>query len=63
MAMSINSHGVDTYLGKIYIVLSDNVERQLRLAAVVRLGGKKGDLSNAIEDAVIDWLKKDMKPA
>jgi hypothetical protein len=50
-------------LGKIYIVLSDNVERRLRLAAVVRLGGKKGDLSNAIEDAVVDWLKKDMKPA
>ena len=24
---------------------------------VVRLGGKKGDLSGAIEDAVNDWLK------
>jgi hypothetical protein len=29
------------------------------LAAVVRLGGKKGDLSGAIEVAVKDWLKKD----
>jgi hypothetical protein len=46
-------------LGKIYVVLSD--ERRLRLAAVVRLGGKKGGLSGAIELAVIDWLKK--KPA
>ena len=49
-------------LGKVYIVLSDEVERRLRLAAVVRLGGKKGDLSNAIELAVTDWLKKDWKP-
>jgi hypothetical protein len=49
-------------LGKCYIVLSDEVERQLRFAAVKRLGGKKGDLSNAIELAVVDWLKKDWKP-
>jgi hypothetical protein len=32
------------------------------LAIVVRLGGKKGDLSGAIEEAVNDWLKKDSKP-
>ncbi len=54
--------GVDAHLGKCYIVLSDEVERRLRLAAVMRLGGKKGDLSNAIELAVVDWLKKDWKP-
>ena len=40
-------------------MLSDQVEHRLRLAAVVRLGGKKGDLSNAIELAVNDWLSKD----
>ena len=49
-------------MGKCYIVLSDEVERRLRLAAVMRLGGKKGDLSGAIEEAVVDWLKKDWKP-
>jgi hypothetical protein len=48
-------------LGRLYIVLSDDVERQLRLAAVVRLGGKKGDLSEAIELAVTDWLNKKPK--
>ncbi|MGA2785304.1 MAG: hypothetical protein ABSF09_11460 [Candidatus Bathyarchaeia archaeon] len=48
-------------MGRIYIVLSDNVERRLRLAVVMRLGGKKGDLSGAIEQAVVDWLKKDAK--
>jgi hypothetical protein len=46
-------------LGRLYIVLSDDVERRLRVAAVVRLGGKKGDLSGAIELAVKDWLKND----
>jgi hypothetical protein len=45
-----------------YIVLSDAVERRLRLAIVMRLGGKKGDLSGAIQEAVTDWLRKDAKP-
>jgi hypothetical protein len=40
-------------------VLSDRVERRLRLAIVKRLGGKKGNLSTAIENAIVDWLKKD----
>ena len=48
-------------MGKMYIVLSDHVERRLRLASVMRLGGKKGNLSNAIEEAVVDWLRKDPK--
>jgi hypothetical protein len=46
-------------LGRIYVVLSDDIERRLRLAIVKRLGGKKGDLSGAIEEAVNDWLGKD----
>jgi hypothetical protein len=48
-------------LGRLYIVLSDETERRLRLAAVVRLGGKKGDLSGAIEQAVVEWLDKKPK--
>jgi hypothetical protein len=49
---------VDTGLGKLYIVISDEVERRLRLEVVKRLGGKKGDLSAAIEEALKDWLNK-----
>jgi hypothetical protein len=41
-----------------YIVLSDDTERRLRLASVTVLGGKKGDLSSAIEAAVKEWLDK-----
>jgi hypothetical protein len=46
-------------LGRIYLVLSDLVEWRLRLAIVERLGGKKGNLSGAVEEAVKDWLSKD----
>jgi hypothetical protein len=45
-------------LGKLYIVLSDETERRLRLAIVTVFGGKKGDLSNAIEAAIKEWLDK-----
>jgi hypothetical protein len=41
-----------------YIVLSDQTERRLRLAVVTVYGGKKGDLSSAIEAAVKEWLAK-----
>jgi hypothetical protein len=52
---------LESDLGRLYIVLSDETERRLRLAAVVRLGGKKGDLSGAIELAVTEWLNKKPK--
>jgi hypothetical protein len=41
-----------------FIVISDETERRLRLAVVTILGGKKGDLSSAIELAVKEWLDK-----
>jgi len=44
-------------MGRIFIVIDDNVERRLRLAVVLR-GGKKGDLSSTIEEAIEYWLKK-----
>ena len=45
-------------MGRMYIVLSDETERRLRLAVVTVFGGKKGDLSTAIEEAVKQWLGK-----
>jgi len=44
-------------MGVVFIVIDDNVERRLRLAVVLR-GGKKGELSSTIEEAVEYWLKK-----
>ena len=45
-------------MGRMYIVLSDETERRLRIAVVTVFGGKKGDLSSAIEAAVKQWLNK-----
>jgi hypothetical protein len=45
-------------MGKLYIVISDEVERRLRLETVKRLGGKKGDLSAAVEEALQDRIRK-----
>jgi hypothetical protein len=38
-----------------YIALSDETERRLRLAVTV-FGGKKGNINAAIEEAVKEWL-------
>jgi hypothetical protein len=45
-------------LGRLNLILSDDLERKLRLAVVSRYGGKKGDLSEAVEQAIRDWLGK-----
>lgn len=45
-------------MGRVNLVLSDEVERKLRLAVVNRYGGRKGDLSEAVEQAIRDWLGK-----
>ncbi|MGA2626829.1 MAG: hypothetical protein ABSF63_07200 [Candidatus Bathyarchaeia archaeon] len=45
-------------MGKLFIVIPDELERRLRLEVVKRLGGKKGDLSAAIEESLKDWLNK-----
>ena len=39
-------------VGRISVVIPDELERALRLTTVERFGGKKGDLTRAVEDAV-----------
>jgi hypothetical protein len=43
-------------MGRISVDLPDELEKQLRLKTVERFGGKKGDLSRAVEDAVKAWI-------
>jgi hypothetical protein len=45
-------------LGRINVVLSDEVEHRLRRALVDNpdFGGREGDLSEAIELAISEWL-------
>ena len=43
-------------MGRITAVLSDELEKELRLKALQTFGGKKGDLSRAVEEAVKTWI-------
>jgi hypothetical protein len=45
-------------LGILYIELSNEVERRLRIEVVKRFSGKNGNLSAAVEMDVKDWLNK-----
>jgi hypothetical protein len=45
-------------LGRINVDISDDLEKQLRLKTVEKFGGKKGDLSRAVQEAVQTWIDK-----
>jgi hypothetical protein len=45
-------------LGRINVDITDEIEKQLRLKTVERFGGKKGDLSRAVQEAIKTWLNK-----
>jgi hypothetical protein len=45
-------------LGRINIEIPDELEKQLRLKTVERFGGKKGDLSKAVQESVKTWIDK-----
>jgi Ribbon-helix-helix domain len=45
-------------LGRINVDISDEQEKQLRLKTIERFGGKKGDLSKAVQEAVKTWIDK-----
>ena len=46
-------------MGRICVVLSDQLEKQLRFKTIERFGGKKGDLTRAVEEAVKTWITKE----
>jgi hypothetical protein len=50
-------------MGRINVVLSDETEHKLRRALVDMpdYGGKKGDLSEAIEQAISEWIENHEK--
>jgi hypothetical protein len=45
-------------MGRISVDLPDELEKQLRIKTVQKFGGKKGDLSRAVEDAIKTWIIK-----
>jgi Arc/MetJ-type ribon-helix-helix transcriptional regulator len=45
-------------MGRISVELPNELEKQLRFKTVEKFGGKKGDLSKAVEEAVRTWIDK-----
>ena len=48
-------------MGRITVDLPDELEKKMRYKTVERFGGKKGDLSRAVEEAVRAWANKEDK--
>ena len=46
-------------MGRISVTISDELEKDLRFKTVERFGGKKGDLTRAVEEAIKTWVAKE----
>jgi hypothetical protein len=46
-------------MGRISIDLDNELEKKLRFKTIERFGGRKGDLSKAVEEAVKIWVAKE----
>lgn len=46
-------------MGRISVTISDELEKELRFKTVERFGGKKGDLTKAVEEAIKIWVAKE----
>jgi len=45
-------------MGRISVELPDELEKKLRFKTIERFGGRKGDLSKAVKEAVETWVAK-----
>lgn len=48
-------------MGRIDAVIPDDLEKKLRMKAVDKFGGKKGSLTEALEEAIDEWVQKHPK--
>ena len=46
-------------MGRITAIIPDELEKQLRLKALIVYGGRKGDLSRAVQDAIKIWISSE----
>ena len=46
-------------MGRISVEISDELEKKLRIKAIEKFSGKKGDLSKAVEEAVKKWVTEE----
>jgi hypothetical protein len=45
-------------MGRLLVMVPDDLERKFRFGTVSMKEGRKGDLSDAVAEAIEDWLKK-----
>ncbi len=50
-----------TSLGRLLVLVPDDLERKFRFGIVAMTDGKKGGLSASVIEAIEDWLKKHEK--
>jgi hypothetical protein len=43
-------------MGRISVAIPDQLEKELRFKTIERFGGKKGDLTRAVEEAIQTWV-------
>lgn len=48
-------------MGRIDVILRDDLEKEFRMAVAKSLGMKKGNLTVAIEDAIRQWVEAERK--
>ena len=46
-------------MGRISVTISNELEKELRFKTIERFGGKKGDLTRAVEEAIKTWVAKE----
>jgi hypothetical protein len=46
-------------MGRISVDISEALEKKLRFKTIERFGGRKGDLSRAVEEPVKTWIAKE----
>jgi hypothetical protein len=46
-------------MGRISVTIPDELEKELRFKTIDKYGGRKGDLSRAVEEAVKTWVTKE----
>ena len=46
-------------MGRISVTLSDDLKKKLRFKTIERFGGKKGDLTKAVAEAIATWITKE----
>jgi hypothetical protein len=47
-----------TDMGRIDAIIADELEKKVRMKAVEQFGGKKGSLTEAIEEALGQWVSQ-----